>query len=501
MEPMLDFIYARGRHVIQYQIPDYYAPPKRTSFRMNDPRHYAKAYKILRPVFPPRHPRRRGRKRGTHFHSLWEWLHPVTLPQTRVEYLLRFHKVTPPAPRIAEEVIGSRAAGVYQDIPAFDGFFDDLVRLSDFSYFDRAEVDLAAKGISLGAPSLRDMVVFELARLQTGNRSYEEFARNLLFFCPWCLSPLLRAPALVPTRQDFSRLFRALPEDVLEEYFFDRLEELRQLRVVVFRVLLWDTQFIHSNASDYKDKKTGAYSDPDAGLCVHDNKFLGVGFKASTLYAYCGDRVVPVFCRVFPGNTAEVDCFRQTVEAYFESGLPPPVVVIADSGGYSVDNLGYLARRGVVPLVNARANITNQPVKQFAKHLFLNTEYIPARWSDDDVRALYAVRTAIERCYSHVVVVFNAKRVSIRGLAGVTKHRWVVLILDVLKVLASYKVGRPDLFQRPTAFARTRLAFPAGITRSLYSAAGYELIGETEAGVKFGGRNRDKLGLPEANFK
>jgi len=226
-----------------------------------------------------------------------------------------------------------------------------------------------------------------------------------------------------------------------------------------------------------------------------------VGYKASTLYAYCGDRVVPVFCRMFPGNTAEVDCFRQTVEAYFESGLPAPLVIIGDSGGYSEANLEYIAGRGVVPLVNARKNITSQPVKQFGDHIFFNTKYLPARWSDDDVRSLYAVRTAIERCFSRVVAIYNAKRVSIRGIAGVTKHRWVILILDELKILASYKAGRPDLFQRPTAFARTRLAFPAGITRALYAAEGYHPLPGCEAGDQFGRQNMDRHGFPGANFK
>ena len=226
-----------------------------------------------------------------------------------------------------------------------------------------------------------------------------------------------------------------------------------------------------------------------------------MGYKASTLYAYCGDRVVPVFCRMFPGNTAEVDCFRLTVEAYFESSLPAPLVIIGDSGGYSEANLEYIAGRGVVPLVNARKNITSQPVKQFGDHIFFNTKYLPARWSDDDVRSLYAVRTAIERCFSRVVAIYNAKRVSIRGIAGVTKHRWVILILDELKILASYKAGRPDLFQRPTAFARTRLAFPAGITRALYTAEGYHPLPGCEAGDQFGRQNLDRHEFPGANFK
>ena len=405
--------------------------------------------------------------------------------------MIRNRRVTPPHPLPAEAILTPREVAAYQDIPAFTGFFNDFVQLNEFDYFDRAEAWLEAQKVHLGAPSFRDLVVFEFARVQTGHRSYEGFTRNLLFFSPACLSPLLNAPQFVPTRQDFASLFRALPVSILEGYFFARLEELETLRLVTYKILLWDNQFVHCNASDYKDKETGTYSDPEAGLCVHENKFLGVGYKVSTVYAYCRERVVPVFAATFPGNQADCDRFHLTFEAYFRSGLPIPIVVISDSGGYSEANLEYFAVRKVIPLVNARENIKNQPVKQFGDHQFFNTKYLPARWSENNVRVLYAIRTAIERCFSRVVVVYNAKRVSIRGIAGVMKQRWVILIIDLLKILASYKLGRPNLFQSPTAFARTREGLPSALLRHLYSQEGYRLLPSNEAGVLDAPKKRD----------
>jgi len=497
---MFVFLYARSRRIKQFQVEDFGGKIKKKYFHMNDPRQYRKAQKILKPMLPPKRPRRPGRKRQPRDRSLWEWFYRTTLPQWKVGSLLRFRHATPPLPLPAEAVLTPRELASYQDLPEFDGFFDDIIRLNDFDFFDRAETWLAAQGVRLGAPFARDLFTYELARIQTGHRSYEGFVRNLFFFSPACLSPLLRAPQFVPSRQDFARFFRALPAGILEWYFYALLEELEEKRLVSYRVLLWDSQFVHSNSSDYKDKETGTYSDPEAGLCVHDNKFLGVGYKVSTLYAYCGERVVPVFSTAFPGNEAECDCFRATLEGYFAAGLPIPVVVIADSGGYSEANLEYVAGREVIPLVNARANITSQPVKKFGEHHYFNVKYLPACWSDDDVRKLYAVRTAIERCFSRVVVVYNAKRLSIRGLAGVMKHRWVILILDLLKILTSYKVGRVSLFQRPTAFARTREGFPSALLRHLYAAEGYKLLPGNEAEDFGTPKKRDNRGVAGANL-
>ena len=258
------------------------------------------------------------------------------------------------------------------------------------------------------------------------------------------------------------------------------------MRIVVFRILVWETQFVHSNASDYKDKETGAYSDLDAGSSVHENKFLGVGYEASTLYAYCGDRVVPVFCRMFPGNKTEVDCFRQTVEAYFETGSHLPLVVIGDSGGYSAANLAYLARRGVVPLVNARENITSQPVKQFGDHMFFNTKYLP--------RAVDRTMTCgrVRRPNGDGTVLFTGSgglQREAREYSGhCRRHEAPVGRPDLRRAEdpRHYKAGRPDLFHRPTVFARTRFAFLAGITRALYAAEGYHPLPGFEAGGQFG---------------
>jgi hypothetical protein len=45
------------------------------------------------------------------------------------------------------------------------------------------------------------------------------------------------------------------------------------LKLLKFKILMWDSQFVHSKASDYKDRKTKKYSDHEAGIGRHNNKF------------------------------------------------------------------------------------------------------------------------------------------------------------------------------------------------------------------------------------
>ncbi|MHA1729586.1 MAG: hypothetical protein ACTSWY_12790, partial [Promethearchaeota archaeon] len=104
------------------------------------------------------------------------------------------------------------------------------------------------------------------------------------FFSFFAFHNILRDPEFVPTVQDFSRWYHSVPVEAFKDQFSQLIEELMKLHLITFKVMIWDCQFIHSNASDYKNKKTGQYSDAGAGIGRHNNKFLGVGYMASTLY-------------------------------------------------------------------------------------------------------------------------------------------------------------------------------------------------------------------------
>src|SRR6056297_3339666 len=292
--------YTRKPVLIQYQITDYCGKQKRIEFLMRDRKQYREARKTMK---LQKKPQARGRPKTLDlkkFLPLSHYCISCTPEPMRPDYLIRFPQITPCNLNLAENPLSPYEIVLYSEITEFQGFFDDVFLFNDLTHFDEVERCLNKDGIRTGAPCLRDMLIYKFACIQSGNQYYEGFIRNLRFFGDLTFRRLIREPHFIPSVQDFSRMFHAVPPRVFKDYFFQLVQELLEERLLSFKIMMWDCQFVHSNSSDYKDKRTKKYSDPDAGLGVHNNKFLGVGYMCSTLYLYCGDLIVPVFCELFP---------------------------------------------------------------------------------------------------------------------------------------------------------------------------------------------------------
>jgi hypothetical protein len=66
------------------------------------------------------------------------------------------------------------------------------------------------------------------------------------------------------------------------------------------------------------------------------------------------------------------------------------------------------------------------------------------------------IRSEIERQFSHNIVIYHARRANVRGLEMVSKHRYLILILDLLKINTAYKLGRPDMIGKARIFTMTK---------------------------------------------
>lgn len=238
--------------------------------------------------------------------------------------------------------------------------------------------------------------------------------------------------------------------------FYETLSEFIDLHLIAFRIMIWDCQFIHTNGSDYKLPDSDHYSDRDAGIGRHQNKFLGLGYMASTLYIYCDQLVVPVYCMIFPANLSDKVIFHTTMEGYYKQGLPRPYLLLADAGAYAVKNLRFLANHNTIGMINAPKTVKHQHMVHLREDIHLNRDFVPSSWTDADLLSLYSLRTAIERQFSHNVQIYHVKEVNIRGIDQVAKHRFVVLLLDLLTQLTAIKVGKPELLGRFTAFSMLR---------------------------------------------
>jgi hypothetical protein len=454
---VLIYKYKRKKSVIQYQITDYLGKSKRVTFDMTKPKQYQAAKLTMSPL---KSPKPRGRPpilQSKYYLPLEQYMIPHRKGARNPKYLTRFR-----IPNLRQEYFNQMSISaaekvIYTEIPYFRGHFEDIFLFNPIfhNYCHEQSVLYATQGLSLPHP-LIDYFIYEMARIHTGNETYSGFLRNLSFFNPLAFQYILEEPQFIPIAQDFSEFFHQLPLEFFYAAFYHILSEFLQLRIISFRILIWDCQFIHTNGADYKIPHKNKYSDRDAGIGRHQNKFLGLGYMASTLYLYCGALVIPVFCMIFPANISDKEIFHTTMEGYFLRGLPRPYIILGDAGAYSIKNLRFLAQKGIIGIINATKNIVKQNIVDLREDIHINRDFVPSNWSDSEILEIYNIRTEIERRFSHNVQIYHVKEVNVRGIDQVTKHRFVVLILDLLKELTAVKLGRLDILGNYTSFSSLR---------------------------------------------
>jgi len=259
---------------------------------------------------------------------------------------------------------------------------------------------------------------------------------------------------------------KRIPAEELFKFFQILVKECIDLGIIIPRILIWDGQFIRSNCNNNKNKDKDAYNDPDAGYCRHNGTKKGVGYDPGILYAYCFDRWFPIYFKMFPGNRNDTRAFRETLREFLEVSEENWIISISDSGGYCLKNMEFIRFKGQVPVIRARKNIKNQPVKELKKGFYFNTAFIPKDWSIELFLKIYSFRPMIEQGNSTNNTYYNASRMNTRGIKAAIKQRVTIYILELLKALTAYKVGCPDLMMMPTAFEASKY-FGAQFAKSL----------------------------------
>ncbi len=159
---------------------------------------------------------------------------------------------------------------------------------------------------------------------------------------------------------------------------------------------------------------------------------------------------------MFPANRNDTFAFKETVDEFFQVSEEKWLIIIADSGAYSLKNLEHIILKGMVPVIRAKKNIKNQPIKELKKKFYFNTDFIPKEWSIELFLKIYSFRPMIEQGNSFNNTYYNASWMNTMGLEGAIKLRATIYILVLLKALTAYKVGRPDLVMKPSAFESSR---------------------------------------------
>jgi hypothetical protein len=417
---------------------------------------------------------------------------PITL--SRPDYLLRFRSIR----RCVKE---DHAVGFIPDydwlmarsMPSFTGFFNHLFELNDFKMLDEIQEELENGGTSFKGISILDVFKHEFLRLQLGFHDYTGLEKVFQYTGGNRMAHSQRDPFFCLSAADISHVMTRIPANMLFNFYQEKVIEAINLKIIVPRVLLWDTQFVHSNSNNNRNKKTGEYSDPDAGYGRHNGRKLGVGYSVSSLYAYCGswNRSFPVYFDIFPANKSDNPIFRETLSSYMVNGVGKCMVIVADTGAYSKRNLDFCMGHGIYPIIRAKKNLVTHPTVEVRKGYWFNTDFFPPGWSSRDIRYVYDRRPAIEAGQSANNTFYNARRMNTRGLDNAMRGRSMIYILDLLRALTAVKIGRPDLISTLTAFSTAREEFWPSWWADKARESGYDLLLPSDLEVRQK-ENRDK---------
>ena len=458
---MIIILYRKKACIYQTQLTDFIGPKSIERYDMNIPKDYRIARKKFRwiPIHPTWGKRAppttnsmpKSQKRIQDFIH-WE-------PQLKDKYLYRFPRVK--VPRFEEfgfRVISKMEWGMHRYLKGFNGFFENLLEFNDFSFFQDLQGTLENRGVSFKDMFIEDVFAYEMLRINLGFKNYSGIERMGKFLAYSPLFSITHDPNFFPKAQDISYVLTRIPAEALFEFFQLLVRECVDCGIIVPRILIWDGQFIRSNCNNNKEKGNLNYNDPDAGFCRHNGVKKGVGYDPGILYAYCFNRWFPVYFKMFAGNRSDILAFRQTMEEFFDQTAYEWEVLIADSGPYSLQNMENIRFKGLVPIIRARKHLKTHPVRELKRGFFFNTDYIPEGWSDEYFLKIYSFRPMIEQGNSFNTTFYNAFRMNTRGMEAAIKNRSTIYILVLLKALTAYKLGRPDLIMKPSAFESSRHA-------------------------------------------
>ncbi len=456
---MIIILYKIKSSIYQTQLTDFTSLSSIEKYDMNVPRDYRIARKKFRWI--PIHPTW-GKKASTTTKVLPKSQKKIQdfidwVPKLKDKYLYRFPRVK--IPRFEEfglGLISKMEWDMHRYLKNFNGFFENLFEFNDLSFFQDLQGILENSGVSFKDMFIEDVLAYEMLRINLGFKNYAGIQRMGRFITDPPLSNITHDPDFFPDAQDISYVLTKIPADALFEFFQLLVKECIDCGIIVPRILIWDGQFIRSNCNNNKKKGHSEYSDPDAGYCRHNGIKKGVGYDPGILYAHCFNRWFPIYFKMFAGNRNDILAFRKTMGEFLAETPYEWRVLIADSGPYSLQNMENIRVKGLVPIIRARKNLKTHPIKELKKGFFFNTDFIPKEWSDDYFLKIYSFRPMIEQGNSYNNTYYNAFRMNTRGMDASVKLRCTIYILELLKALTAYKLGRPDLIMKPSAFESSR---------------------------------------------
>lgn len=260
MHAMIVIKYRVKKPIVQMQLDDYVTRRAPAIYEMWVPKDYRRARKCFKMWLPVQDYHHKIKSTITKHLSkkctLDAFMPKITPPiLPKPAYLLRFRSIQ----RFLKDdhvrdSIPNKEWILVQSMKTFTGFFNHMFNLNDFSKLDAFQERLENEDISFKHIAIHDVVAFELLRLQLGFHDYTGLEKIYYFIGGNPLHAILRDQLFFPSAADVSYVMTRIPSKMLKEFYHDLVDEAIALKIIVPRILVWDTQFVHSNCNDNKDK-------------------------------------------------------------------------------------------------------------------------------------------------------------------------------------------------------------------------------------------------------
>jgi len=352
-----------------------------------------------------------------------------------------------------ENVLPKNQIVAFKNYKSFHGYLGDLFALNpsldNFFIELQASMDYHPQNESL---NFNNIFKLEIARCKMGYSNFESFIREFNQNKALRKELKLENSDLI-TLSSYRRNLKYI-YPYLMEYAQLLIQECRNLNLIGDKIWIWDRRFFECSCSGLKNKKTGMFSDPDAGHYVKKtgkySVLSGTGYTDTCVVDNWWG--LPVYWDAVNASKNDNTIFQETILQCMKSETHKPLFMVADAGPDSHTSNQVVIDHGVVPVIAARANSVGLILKTETGTHFRGI-YIP-RAFHSLLGKIYDLRTTIERKNSYEVVGYNRSKMPARRIEWAKLFVSIGNITTLLTALTAFKVGRHDLIRAPTAFKR-----------------------------------------------
>jgi len=242
-----------------------------------------------------------------------------------------------------------------------------------------------------------------------------------------------------PCHDSFSEFTRRIGDNALNQIFLGLVERVRQLMPDLGKVVAIDSTLV--DAYSKPRKKGSRKTDPDVAWGV-SGEYLGkpiytYGYKLQVTCDAKHD--IPLSFMVSSANRNDTRIFPDHLRSLLAQGSKPDVLT-ADAGYDSKRNNILCLKNGIVPIIALNPRRSRNKHRRRADYLLPITRRSPA-WD-----YYYSMRSSIERVFSRLKEELGLKHLKLRRIPRATVHFVLCLITMLTIALASFSIGRPELY-------------------------------------------------------